>query len=52
MVLEQFSYDPWGRRRNGTDWLDYETAVTPFTALYKRGYTGHEHIDAFGLSRN
>jgi RHS repeat-associated protein len=48
-VLEQMSYDPWGRRRSGTNWLDYKNTSTPFTSLYKRGYTGHEHIDAFGL---
>jgi RHS repeat-associated protein len=48
-TLEQMSYDPWGRRRSGTNWLDYENINTPFTSLYKRGYTGHEHIDAFGL---
>jgi RHS repeat-associated protein len=44
-----FCGNPWGRRRNGTNWLDYENINTPFTSLYKRGYTGHEHIDAFGL---
>jgi RHS repeat-associated protein len=48
-TLEQMSYDPWGRKRSGTNWLDYENINTPFTDLYKRGYTGHEHIDAFGL---
>jgi RHS repeat-associated protein len=48
-TLEQMSYDPWGRRRSGTNWLDYENINTPFTDLYKRGYTGHEHIEAFGL---
>jgi RHS repeat-associated protein len=48
-VLEQMSYDPLGRKHNGENWLDYENTNTPFTSLYKRGYTGHEHIDAFGL---
>jgi RHS repeat-associated protein len=48
-TLEQMSYDPWGRRRNGENWHDYYNTTTPFTSLYKRGYTGHEHIDVFGL---
>ncbi|MFN3557405.1 MAG: RHS repeat domain-containing protein [Bacteroidales bacterium] len=45
-VLEEFSYDPWGRRRNPYDWNDYE--VTEPT-LFTRGFTGHEHIGAYGL---
>jgi RHS repeat-associated protein len=45
-VYKQFSYDPCGRRRNATDWNDY--SVTSET-LFTRGYTGHEHLDNFGL---
>jgi RHS repeat-associated protein len=45
-VLEEFSYDPWGRRRNPNDWNDYNVSEPN---LFTRGYTGHEHIDAFGL---
>ncbi|MBU2466903.1 MAG: RHS repeat-associated core domain-containing protein, partial [Bacteroidetes bacterium] len=44
-VLEKLSYDPWGRRRNPNNWTDY--TVQP--SLFDRGYTGHEHLDQFGL---
>ncbi|PJB55188.1 MAG: hypothetical protein CO098_17620, partial [Bacteroidetes bacterium CG_4_9_14_3_um_filter_41_19] len=45
-VVEKLSYDPWGRRRNPTNWT-----FTNVTESYKfdRGYTGHEHLDQFGL---
>jgi len=44
-VLEKLSYDPWGRRRNPNNWTDYTVQPTHFD----RGYTGHEHLDQFGL---
>ncbi|MBZ0243633.1 MAG: RHS repeat-associated core domain-containing protein, partial [Bacteroidales bacterium] len=44
-ILEDLSYDPWGRRRNANDWTDYNVAPTRFD----RGYTGHEHLGQFGL---
>jgi hypothetical protein len=40
-VLEEFSYDPWGRRRNPNNWNNYE--VTEPT-LFTRGFTGHGAI--------
>jgi len=43
---EQFSYDAWGRRRNPTNWT---FANVPAPNLIERGYTGHEHLDKFGL---
>jgi RHS repeat-associated protein len=44
--LERFSYDVWGNRRNATDW----TTVGSFTPTYIfKGFTGHEHIEGFGL---
>jgi RHS repeat-associated protein len=43
---EQFSYDPWGRRRNPLNWTF--TSV-PQPVLITRGFTGHEHLDNFGL---
>lgn len=43
---EQFSYDAWGRRRNPTNWT---YANVPAPNLIERGYTGHEHLDKFGL---
>jgi len=45
-VSERFSYDAWGRRRNPANWADYNV---PAPRLIARGYTGHEHLDGFGL---
>jgi RHS repeat-associated protein len=45
-VREEYSYDPWGRRRNPVDW-SYNNVPTTF--LIDRGFTGHEHLDKFGL---
>ena len=44
-VAEEYSYDAWGQRRNPDDWSSNYTAPT----LLNRGYTGHEHLDQFGL---
>jgi len=53
---EQFSFDPWGRRRNPSNWT-YTSVPQP--VLIDRGFTGHacppklsrrrEHYDNFGL---
>jgi RHS repeat-associated protein len=45
-VMERLSFDPWGRRRNPADWT-YDNI--PARRLFDRGYTGHEHLDVFGL---
>lgn len=45
-LVEQFSFDTWGRRRNPTDW-SYNAIPTPSTMI--RGYTLHEHLDEFAL---
>lgn len=45
-VVEYYSYDAWGNRRNPNDWSQTETRTTFIT---DRGYTGHEMLDAFGL---
>ncbi|MFN8134363.1 MAG: RHS repeat-associated core domain-containing protein [Bacteroidales bacterium] len=45
-VSERYSYDAWGRRRNPSNWADYNV---PAPRLIARGYTGHEHLDGFGL---
>jgi len=45
-TAEVLSFDPWGRRRNATDW-SYNNV--PVSFLFDRGYTGHEHLDAFEL---
>ncbi|MBU2709238.1 hypothetical protein KCM76_24800, partial [Zooshikella marina] len=47
-VVERFSYDPWGKRRQ-TDWqaaIDF-TQIT--STITKRGFTNHEHLGGVGL---
>ncbi|MCF8387876.1 MAG: RHS repeat-associated core domain-containing protein, partial [Bacteroidales bacterium] len=44
--LEELSFDAWGQRRNPNDWKN-ENVPTSF--LFRRGFTGHEHLDEFGL---
>ncbi len=43
-TVERLSYDPWGRRRNPTD-FSYDN----ITYTFDRGYTLHEHYDEFDL---
>ena len=43
-TVERLSYDPWGRRRNTTD-FGYDN----ITYTIDRGFTGHEHLTHFGL---
>ena len=43
-TVERLSYDPWGRRRNTTN-FGYDNVTTTFD----RGYTLHEHYDGFDL---
>ena len=43
-TVERLSYDPWGRRRNTTD-FGYDNVSHTFD----RGYTLHEHYDEFDL---
>ncbi|HLP05342.1 MAG TPA: glycohydrolase toxin TNT-related protein, partial [Paludibacter sp.] len=45
-VVEKYAYDPWGARRNPADWTQKDTRTKWIT---NRGYTGHEHLDAFGI---
>jgi RHS repeat-associated protein len=44
--VEKYLYDPWGRRRNPVTW-SYDSIPAP--TLIDRGFTGHEHLDEFGL---
>ena len=47
-VIEENSYDPWGRLRDADNLLPY--AVDTDTGLFLgSGYTGHEHLPWFGL---
>jgi len=43
-MLEEYSYDAWGRRRDPIDW-DYLAAGLNPSQLITRGYTMHEHLD-------
>ena len=44
-----YSFDAWGNRRNTSDWTAAETNTVTNNHLFSRGFTGHEHLDAFGL---
>jgi RHS repeat-associated protein len=45
-TVKEQAFDPWGRRRIPTNWaLSNSLNGFPFV----RGYTGHEHMDVFGL---
>jgi len=45
-VVEKYAYDPWGARRDPTNWQLKDTRTSFIT---NRGYIGHEHLDAFGI---
>ncbi|MBR6111826.1 MAG: hypothetical protein IKQ08_07760 [Paludibacteraceae bacterium] len=45
-VLERYAYDPWGARRNSEKWEEKDQRKK---LLIDRGYSGHEHIDAFAI---
>jgi RHS repeat-associated protein len=44
-VVDSMSFDAWGRRRNPATWTYSNIPATKFS----RGYTGHEHLEQFGL---
>ncbi len=49
-LVEQLSFDSWGRRRQGNWQPMTDAAVYAFdTTLTTRGYTGHEMLDGVGL---
>jgi len=47
-LTQELSYDPWGRLRNTSTQVAY-TPDTELVLFLGRGYTGHEHLTAFGL---
>jgi len=47
-VMQELSYDAWGRLRDPGTQIVYEPGEEPNLFL-GRGYTGHEHIVEFGL---
>jgi len=49
-VTQRYAYDPWGRRRNPGTWRNLTASeIQQQDFLFARGYTGHEHLDEFGL---
>ena len=50
-VVQEISFDAWGKRRNATDWASLTAAelATFDNDITTRGYTGHEQIDSVGL---
>ena len=48
-VEQELSYDAWGNRRDPDTWFRnwYNPALEE--PMFDRGYTGHEHLYAFGL---
>ena len=45
-VIQRFAYDPWGARRDPNNWTQKDSRTS---FIINRGYTGHEHLDAFGI---
>lgn len=45
-ILQEVSYDPWGKRRSPDTWT---ASTLPINNLFDRGYTGHEHLDQLHL---
>ncbi|MDY0347870.1 MAG: FG-GAP-like repeat-containing protein [Tenuifilaceae bacterium] len=41
-IVAEYSYDPWGRRRNPLDYGDYD--IDQSQLMVNRGYTFHEHL--------
>ncbi len=45
-LIEEYSYDAWGLRRDPITWLPY---TSPVTTITDHGFTGHEHLDLFAM---
>ena len=48
-VEQELSFDAWGNRRDPNTWQNYSVAEPVEAPMFDRGYTGHEHMTAFGL---
>jgi len=50
-ALVRPSFGAYGERRDGTDWLGPPSAanLSVIAGITRRGFTGHEHLDAVGL---
>ena len=49
IVEQELSFDAWGTRRNPNIWQNYTVAEPVEAPMFDRGFTGHEHLYAFGL---
>jgi len=47
-LVQELSYDAWGKRRNPVNWQDYGS-IADANSLTPWGFTGHEHIDVFDI---
>lgn len=47
-LVQELSYDAWGRRRSADEWK-YYLNIPDAKALHDRGFTGHEHLDMFEM---
>ena len=45
-VVERYAFDPWGNRRNPTNWTQADSRIS---WIVNRGFTMHEHLDVFGI---
>ncbi|MDR3652925.1 MAG: RHS repeat-associated core domain-containing protein [Paludibacter sp.] len=48
-LAAEYSYDAWGRMRNPVNWQVYAQGSQHGMNYGGRGYTGHEHLNQFGL---
>jgi len=48
-LAAEYSYDAWGRMRNPLYWTIYPQCLQLAMSYGMRGYTGHEHLNQFGL---
>lgn len=47
-LVQELSYDAWGRRRSADEWK-YYLNLPDASAWHERGFTGHEHLDVFEM---
>ena len=48
-LAAEYSFDAWGRMRDVTSWNVYIQGSQPAMNYGGRGYTGHEHLNQYGL---
>jgi len=49
VVEQELSYDAWGNLRDPNTWIRLWSDPIYEEPMFDRGYTGHEHLYAFGL---